>query len=351
MTALLVYGAYGYSGRLVVERLVELGHRPLVAGRDETRTRQVARDLGLEHRVFGLDIPSTLDACLEGVTAVVHCAGPFVRTARPMVDACLRTGTHYLDITGEVSVFEELSARSDEAKQRGVMLMPGVGFDVVPSDCLAVHVARLVKAPTILRLAILGLGSRLSHGTALTMAENLHRGGLIRNEGRLEPIAPGSLTRRFDFGRGPRLSMAVPWGDLSTAWRSTGIARIETYFASRKTIVWGARAMGVMPWLMRSGPVQGLLKRRIDARPAGPSEAERERGRSIILAEVENAAGERASSRLETLEGYKLTAHAAANIGLRVASGRHEAGFKTPAMVFGPDLILDFDRTHRVDLA
>ncbi len=350
MTSLLVYGAYGYSGSLVVERLVELGHRPIVAGRDETRTRQVARDFGLEHRVFGLDIPSTLDACLEGVTAVIHCAGPFARTSRPMVDACLRTGTHYLDITGEVAVFEALAARSDEARQRGVMLMPGVGFDVVPSDCLAVHVARRVKSPTVLRLAILGIGSRLSHGTALTMAENLHRGSLIRRGGRLEPITAGTLTRRFDFGRGPRLSMAVAWGDLSTAWRSTGIPNIETYFASRKAVVWGARAMGAVPWLVRSGPIQGFLKRRIDARPAGPSETERERGRSIILAEVENAAGQRASSRLETLEGYKMTAHAAARIGGLVTSGRFEAGYQTPAMVYGPDLILEFERTHRIDL-
>jgi len=347
---LLVYGAYGYTGRLVVARLVDLGHRPIVAGRDESQTREIARDFGLEHRIFGLEIPSPLDACLEGVSAVIHCAGPFVRTAHPMVDACLRTRTHYLDITGEVAVFESLSARSDEAKQRGVMLLPGVGFDVVPSDCLAVHVARRITSPTVLRLAILGIGSRLSHGTALTMVENLHRGGLIRNGGRLETIGAGTLTRRFDFGRGPRLSMAVPWGDLSTAWRSTGIARIETYFASRRTTVWGARAMGAMPWLIRSGPIQGVLKRRIDARPAGPGEAERERGRSIILAEVENASGQRAASRLETMEGYKLTAHAASHIGTLVASGRFLPGFQTPAMVFGPDLVLEFERTHRVDL-
>ena len=346
---LLLYGANGYTGNLIAELARGAGLVPVLAGRNGERIAALAQRLGFEHRVFGLDIPSTIDACLEGVEVVLHCAGPFARTAQPMVDACLRTRTHYLDVTGEVTVFEALAARSEEARAAGVMLLPGVGFDVVPSDCLALHTARRIERPTTLRIAIRGIGA-MSHGTATTMVENLHKGSWVRRDGRLERIHAGSLTRRFDFGRGPRLAMAVPWGDLATAYRSTGIANIETYFATSRGMVWGARTFGRLPWLIGSGPVQRLLQRRIDARPAGPTAAERERGRSSFVVEVENAAGERAVSRLHTLEGYTLTALTALDIARRALGGDAPVGFQTPAMAYGPDLIMGIAGTQREDV-
>lgn len=346
---LLLYGANGYTGTLVAELARGAGLAPVLAGRSAERVAALAQRLGFEHRVFGLEVPARVDAGLADIDVVLHCAGPFAHTAQPMVDACLRTRTHYLDVTGEVAVFEALAARSEEARRAGVMLLPGVGFDVVPSDCLAVHTARRVERPTSLRLGILGIGT-LSHGTATTMLENLHKGSLVRHAGRLEPIAAGSLTRRFDFGRGPRLTMAVPWGDLATAYRSTGIADIETYFPTTRAMLWGARALGRMPWLVGSGPVRRLLQRRIDARPAGPTEAERARGRSIFVAEVEGAGGQRAVSRLHTLEGYTLTALTALEIARRALAGEAPIGFQTPAMAYGPDLIMAIAGTQREDL-
>lgn len=347
---LLVYGANGYTGTLVLEVAQRLGLAPVIAGRSAGPIQELAARFGFEHRVFGLDVSSTIDACLEDVTVVLHCAGPFSRTARPMVDACLRTQTHYLDVTGEIEVFEQLAQRDEEARLAGVMLMPGVGFDVVPSDCLAVHAARRVQNPTVLRLGILGLGASMSHGTATTMVENLHKGAWVRRGGRLTKIRPGSLVRNFDFGRGPRKAMAVPWGDLATAWRSTRIETIETYFAANNAMVWGSRAIGLVPWLVGSGPVQGLIKRRLDARPAGPTAEQRAAGRSIFIAEVENAAGQKAISRLETPNGYTLTADAAVAIAQRVLAGQLTTGYQTPAMAYGPDLVLTLPGTERTDL-
>lgn len=347
---LLLYGANGYTGTLIAELARAVGLTPILAGRSAERVAALAQRLGFEHRAFGLDAPAQLDAGLAGIDAVLHCAGPFSRTAQPMVEACLRAGAHYLDVTGEVAVFEALAARSDEARRAGVMLMPGVGFDVVPSDCLAVHTARRVERPTRLRLGILGLGGAISHGTATTMLENLHKGSWVRRDGRLERVPTGSLTRRLDFGRGPRLAMAVPWGDLATAYRSTGIADIETYFPVTRATLWGARVMGRVPWLVGSGPVQRFLQRRIDARPAGPTDAQRARGRSILVAEVEGASGQRAVSRLHTLEGYTLTAHTALEIARRVLAGEAPIGFQTPAMAYGPDLIMAIAGTQREDV-
>jgi len=347
---LLVYGANGYTGTLIAELARTQGLTPVLAGRNAENIAALAERLGFEHRVFGLDVPSTIDACLEGVAVVLHCAGPFSRTAAPMVDACIRMGVHYLDVTGEFAVFEALRQRSSEAREAKVMLLPGVGFDVVPSDCLAVHTARRITQPTRLRIAILGLGASMSHGTATTMVEGLSNGSWIRKGGSLVKIAPGSLTRKFDFGRGPSITMAVPWGDLATAYHSTGIPDIETYFSIKRSMLWGARTMGRLPWLLGSGPVQRLMKRRVDARPAGPTADQRDKGRSIFVVEVENAAGLRATSRLETGNGYSLTALAALHIAKRVLAGNAPVGFQTPATAYGPDLILEIPGTRREDL-
>ena len=347
---LIIYGANGYTGEITARLAKEQGMTPVLAGRSEAPVAALARDLGLEHRAFGLDDPATLDAGLEGAKVVLHCAGPFSRTAAPMVDACLRKGAHYLDITGEVGVFEAVAARDAEARQRGVMLMPGAGFDVVPSDCLAAHLARRLPDATHLVLAFAGLGGGVSHGTALTMVENIHRGGLVRRDGALFPVPPGSLHRQIDYGRGPRLSMAIPWGDVSTAYRSTGIPDIEVYTPASWPLLVAARLGGFFPGLLGSRPVQRFLSRRVEARPKGPTPEERAAGRSVLWGEVLNAAGQRASARLTTPNGYTLTAVASLEIARRALSGDAPIGYQTPSLAYGPDLILSFEGTSREDL-
>lgn len=351
MTAkLLVYGANGYTGTLVAELARERGLTPVLAGRNAEAVAELARRLGFEHRVFGLDVPSTIDACLAGASVVLHCAGPFSRTSEPMVDACLRKGVHYLDVTGEVAVFEAVAKRDAEAKLAGVMLMPGVGFDVVPSDCLAVHTARRLEAPTILRIGILGIGARPSRGTATTALEGLVQGTFVRRGGVLTKIPSGSLVRKFDFGRGPKTCMAVPWGDLATAYRSTGVPDIETYFAANRGMLWGARTVGRMPWLVGSRPLQRFMKWRIRSQSPGPDEGQRAKGRSIFVVEVEDGKGGRAVSRLETSNGYTLTSHTALDIAQRVLGGEAPVGFQTPATAYGPDLVLEAPDTRREDV-
>jgi saccharopine dehydrogenase (NAD+, L-lysine-forming) len=133
----LIYGANGYTGRLIARHAVECGQRPILAGRNAPAVEKIAGALGLDARAFDLGDPAAVDRGLAGLRAVLHCAGPFAHTSRPMVDGCLRNGVTYLDITGEVTVFEACAARDAEARLAGIMLMPGVGFDVVPSDCLA----------------------------------------------------------------------------------------------------------------------------------------------------------------------------------------------------------------------
>ncbi|HSD28720.1 MAG TPA: saccharopine dehydrogenase NADP-binding domain-containing protein, partial [Vicinamibacteria bacterium] len=236
----LLYGANGYTGELVARRAVARGHRPVLGGRRADAVCALAEELQLERRLFGLDDPARVDDALGGMSVVLHCAGPFSRTAKPMAEACLRTRTHYLDITGEVGVFEELAARDAEARAARVMLLPGCGFEVVPSDCLAVHLKSRLPGARRLALAYAASGG-VSRGTARTAIEGLGRGGLVRRGGALSAVPSASKTRRIDFGDGPRAAITLPLGDIVTAWHSTGIPDIEVYFAAPP----GLRALAV----------------------------------------------------------------------------------------------------------
>ncbi len=349
MSTFLLYGANGYTGRLIAREAVVRGLHPVLAGRNAEAIGALARELGLEHRIFSLDRRDAGPTVnLEGVQAVLHCAGPFAHTAKPMVDACLEARVHYLDITGEISVFESLAARDTEAMAAGILLMPGAGFDVVPSDCLAAHLHRRLPTAKHLALGFQNIG-RYSRGTATTIVENLHRGGAVRRGGVLTSVPAAWQTREIDFGKGPTLAVTIPWGDVSTAYRSTGIGDIEVYTAMSR---WQLRMMRLsrpFGWALRSSRVQNYLKRRIQAGPPGPSDEERARGRTYLWGEVEDGQGRRMISRLRGPEGYTFTVLTALAAMTRVLNGDAPAGYQTPSLAYGPDFVLEVPGVERVD--
>ncbi len=345
----LIYGANGYTGRLCAERAVELGLKPVLAGRNGEEVRGVAERLDLEWRRFALASPEATADGLSGVAAVLHAAGPFSATASPMVTACLKAGAHYVDVTGEISVFEALAALDAKAQAAGIALLPGAGFDVVPSDCLAAHVARRLSGATRLRLSIGGFGG-FSRGTARTMIEAAGTGTQVRRDGRLVELK-AAPTAEADFGSGPRPTIGVSWGDVATAWRSTGVRDIEVFLEASWLVRRGATLPGFIRRALGFPAVQSWLKRQVDRRlPEGPTPAERARGRSLFLAEAWDAAGRRATARLETAEAYTLTARTAVEIARRAAASEVRPGYQTPATAFGPDFILEFHGSERVDL-
>ncbi|HKP74982.1 MAG TPA: saccharopine dehydrogenase NADP-binding domain-containing protein [Longimicrobiaceae bacterium] len=344
----LVYGSYGYTGRLIVERARELGLTPLLAGRDAQTLATQGEETGLPFRAFALDDTAALDAALRETSVVLHAAGPFSRTAAPMAEACLRTGRHYLDITGEIAVFEAMAARDRQARAAGVMLLPGVGFDVVPSDCLAAHLKRRLPSATRLALAFQAVG-RPSRGTLTTMVENAARGGAIRRDGRITPVPSAWRTRKVDFGKGPVTVTTIPWGDVSTAYHSTGIPNVEVYTRvpdGQRRMLRLTRGMG---WLIGSAPVQRMLMRAVRRGPPGPTPEQRARGLSLLWGEVEDEQGGRAVSRLRAPEGYTLTAHTAVEAVRRVVAGEAPTGFQTPSQAYGADWILQFEGVVRTD--
>ena len=343
----LLYGASGYTGGLIAELAVQQGLQPILATRSADRSGALAA-LGLKCRVFTLEDSQQLEAALAEVAVVLHCAGPFSQTSKQMVDACLRTQTHYLDITGEVGVFEAIAARDAEAKVAGIMLLPGVGFDVVPSDCLAAHLKARLPTATRLALGFQALG-QISRGTATTMVESQHRGGLIRRDGVLTPVPAAWKTRMIDFGQGPVAATTIPWGDVSTAFYSTGIPNIEVYAAFP---AFTRRVMAVsryLSWLLALPTVQQFQKRLIQNQPPGPTDAQRQQGGSLLWGEVEDS-GKKCISRLQCPEGYTLTAMTALAIMEKVLAGRFAVGFQTPSLAYGADLILEIEGVMREEL-
>ncbi|MEZ4770050.1 MAG: saccharopine dehydrogenase NADP-binding domain-containing protein [Caldilineales bacterium] len=348
---LLIYGSYGFTGTLIARLAVQRGLGPILAGRDPERLARQAVELGLEHIAFSLDDPAGAALAVQDAAAVLHCAGPFVHTAQPMVDACLWSGAHYLDITGEIAVFEALAARDAEARAAGVMLLPGVGFDVVPSDCLAAHLKRRLPSATRLILGIKTVGGGPSHGTLKSAIEALPLGGKVWRDGALVDVPLGSLTRQIDFGRGPRTVVAVPWGDVATAWRSTGIPNIEVYFAWPSSMRWGMVVTRYLRPLLATDAGRSALTQAIGMLPAGPGGEEQESGFALLYGEASDDAGGRRVSRLRTPESYRLTAETALAGALNVLNGCAEPGFHTPSQMFGADFITEFQGVEREDLA
>lgn len=344
----LIYGATGYTGKLLARAAKEKALKPILAGRNETKLKAIAEPLGLEYRAFDLSEQTKLDAALGEVDAVLHIAGPFSATSKPMADACLRTRTHYLDITGEIDVFETLAARDAEAKRAGVMLLPGVGFDVVPSDCLALHLKQRLADATDLKIYMGGLNA-MSQGTAKTMIESIPQGLRSRRDGNIVTTTQ-SIESICDFGKGPKPTIAISWGDVSTAYYSTGIPNIEVHAEANSQVKAAARMPSFVRSIAGTSLVQSLLKRLVNRMPEGPDEEARRLGQVVLVGVVKNSKGDRASARLTTSEGYTLTAETASEIARRVIAGDTKPGFQTPSLVFGSDFILRCKGTRREEL-
>ena len=342
----LIYGANGYTGELITRFAAERGLKPILAGRNEAKISELAAKYGFEYRVFSLDETAKLDAALNEVDMVLHCAGPFSITSLPMVKACLRNKKHYTDITGEISVFETCAAMDEKAQDAGVMVMPGVGFDVVPSDCLAKHLKDRLPNATHLSLAFYGMG-RISHGTQATMTMNVGKGGAIRKDGKITSVPAAWKTREIDFGEVKKTGVTIPWGDVSTAFYSTGIPNIEVFTVVPPSSLKMMKMSRYLGWLLATGPVQSYLQKKIPA--GGPSDAEREKGRTLLWGEARDANGNKVESRLQGPEGYTLTANTALNIAEKILAGNFTPGYQTPAKAYGADLILDIEGTSRQD--
>lgn len=339
----LIYGATGYTGRLIVEHAVSQGLRPVLAGRNEARVRDLALVYGLDYRVFGLDDPNAVDAGLQGIEMVLNCAGPFVYTYRAMAEACLRMLVHYLDITGELAVLEGLHRMNDQAKRAGIVLMPATGFDVVPTDCMAMHLAERCPDGDRLLLAFGNFGSRISHGTLSSLLTRIGEPGAERVGGEILSRPVGRLLERIDWGARSSWCISIPWGDLFTAGISTGIPHIVTMTTATRRLHRILRLQFVFNPLLRLRLVRRFLQAKVDHKVWGPTHHELHHGYAMVYGRITGPSGTTVEARLQLPESYRLTALTAVHIVQRIPElkRRGTVGFLTPAQAFGPALITE----------
>lgn len=341
MGALFLYGAYGFTGELIAREAVRRGLAPLLAGRRAAPLAALARELALPWRVAPLDDPAALAAALDGIAVVLHAAGPFVHTSKPMVDACLAAGCHYLDLTGEIAVLEATYRRHEEALAAGIGLVPGVGFDVVPSDALAVELHEALPEADRIELAFAGAGgARWSRGTLVTALEGLPAVGWERRDGRLTRVRPLAATRRVDFpGLGRRTVVQIPWGDLAAGFRSTGVANLATFAAVPRSV---ARARGLIRLLLPVAglaPVRRALQGWVARHVSGPSPTVRANARMYLWGRASAPDGRTVERALSIPDGYAFTATAATEAARRTLAGDLRPGAWTPTRAFGRQLL------------
>lgn len=337
--AWMIYGANGYTGELIAREAARRGEKPILAGRSAQKIEPLARELGCDWRAFDLH---AID--LSGVSLVLHCAGPFWRTSKPMVDACLAAGVHYLDITGEIPVFEAVLGRDAEARARGVVLLPGVGFDVVPTDCLAAMLHQRMPDARELWLAYFPKRGGVSRGTMNTIIDSIGDGGAVRRDGRIERVPALFDVRTIPFESGPRLAMTIPWGDVSTAYRTTGIPNIRVYRAATERTIRRTQRLARVAPLLRN-PIAKKLLQATMVKNAGPTAEQRAAAHVELWGRVANANEEEMTMTMRVAEGYTFTMLSALAAVARVLASPPPAGALTPALAFGAEFVREIPGT------
>ena len=336
----MIYGANGYTGKMAVERAIAYGQRPILAGRSLASIEPLAKQYGLPVRAFALDDPNVVKKNLEGMQVVLHCAGPFSATSKPMLEACLETGTHYLDITGEISVFAHCHEQHERAKKAGIVVLPGAGFDVVPTDCMAAMLKRDLPTATHLVLAF-EAGGGPSPGTAKTSVEGLGAGGRARIDGIVTKVPLAWKVRTFERDGEQRTAMTIPWGDVYTAFVSTGIPNIETYMGVPPSSIKNVKRIRIFGPLLGLSFVQNILKNQVAKKVRGPSEEKRKQSTTTVWGEARDASGKEIKKCMSTPNGYELTVTGSLGIVKHLLETENQpGGYYTPSMLMGPEYVL-----------
>ncbi|EML1064737.1 saccharopine dehydrogenase NADP-binding domain-containing protein [Acinetobacter nosocomialis] len=336
----LIYGANGYTGELIAREAVRQGLKPTLAGRNKTKVEARAQELGLDYKAFGLDNVDAISEQLQGFKLVMHCAGPFSATSKPMMEACIKAGAHYLDITGEIAVFELAQSLNSQAEKADIVLCPGVGFDVIPTDCVAAALKEALPDATHLAL---GFDSRtgFSPGTAKTSTEGMAEGGKIRKNGKITTVPLAHYVRTIDFGDGKKSAMSVPWGDVSTAFYTTGIPNIEVFVPAFPKMIFGAKMLNYVRPVLKINTVQKFIKSRIEKTVVGPNEELRAKVPTYVWGEARNARGEIKTARIQTENAYSLTVNGSLTVVNYLLKNTVKGGTYTPAKLMGYKLVTE----------
>ncbi|PYI12198.1 NAD(P)-binding protein [Aspergillus sclerotiicarbonarius CBS 121057] len=325
MASLIIYGATGYTGRMASEQAASIGLDFAIAGRTEQKLKTLASQLQVPYYVFDIHQSTLIDQTLRNTSVLLNCAGPFMRTATPLMEACIRNGTHYLDISAEIASYQQAQELDQTAKAAGVMLLPGCGGSVAMLGCLASHAVDQVRNPKSIDIALHVAGS-MSRGSAMSAAETATAGPLRLLDGQVVEHDI-SNTADFDFndGSGPVASFPVTLPDLLTISRSSNIGDVRTF----------AHASG-----------DGFPTGDLGLLPDGPTAAGRDAAPYHAAVRVTSEDSHVTRAVLHTVNGYTFTTLASVEAAKRVLDNQAKSGFQTPAVIFGTDFLLAIPRTE-----
>lgn len=333
---LMIYGAYGYTGELMTKEALKKGIKPILAGRSSSKLKPLTTELNLEFRAFDI---SEAEKFLQGINVLLNCAGPFSATAEPLVKSCIKSKVHYLDITGEIEVFQKCYELNNEAQKQNVIVMPGVGFDIVPTDCLAAMLKEKLPQANSIELAF-SFGTKPSIGTAKTAIESAGKGGVIRENNQLKVVRNAYRIRKIPFQNGTKWATSIPWGDVFTSGISTNVLNGLVYTELPKFIIYILRI---------TNPIKGLFNTKIGQRFLNfviktalrktPTEEERSKQRTQFWGEAITSNGQKIAMTISAPNVYLLTAEAGIKIAEHCLQHNEKGGYYTPSMLLGSDFI------------
>ena len=345
-----VYGATGFTGRLVARELDRSGADFVLSGRNPDKLADLAGSLDSTPptRAIAVEDRAGLRDLFDGCPTVIACAGPFTLHGEPVLEAAVAAGSDYLDTTGEQPFIRlAYDTYGPKAANGGTAVIPAMGFDYVPGDMIAALTATGLGRLDTVRLAY-ATSFQMTRGTMLSALEMIKGGDLRWHDGRLEP-APQRVSRgKFDFGPplGAQPMTRYPAGEHVMLPRHLDVRNVETML-SAGSIAPGpladltpliARPAGI---LMRT-PIRRAAVSLISRLPEGPDEAARRDARFTIACEAEAADGTTRSGRISGIDVYGITAAMIVKGAIASACGDIEAsGGLSPAQAFDPNLFLD----------
>jgi len=322
----MIYGANGYAGRLVAREAIALGERPLLAGRSAEKVRRVAEELGLPWLAFDLGDHAATVAALRGVELVLLAAGPFDGLAQPMMDACIEARTHFTDLDNELPVFRAAEERDARARERGVAIVPGIGFGTIATGSLVKRVVAEVPDANRLECALHIASTHAGAATGQSGLAAVRMGGRVRRGGRLVEHPLGAGGREIPFADRGRRASPIPTGDLEAAWMDTHIPDIVVYGTALSGGLLQRAGIAILRRLLWIGAIRRAVG---SVREGAGGDAHCQ-----AWACATNVRGEKAEACLETGEGFAFTAAAAAR-AVAVIRRAPTAGAHAAATVLG----------------
>lgn len=325
---LLLYGAAGYTGKIIAARAKALGLDFEIAGREDDKISALAAELGVAYHVFTVEDNTGWQLALAGKKVLINAAGPFRYTAREAMQACLKAGVHYLDISAELETYQLAESLDGEARRAGIQLMSGAGL-FVSYDALAVYLSKQVKEPVSLTVGFRHFGG-FSRGSVLSSKNIADLGLLIRKDGQLVQ-SDDQGTKKFDFVGEEVECMPTPLGGIILSYKSTGIPNIREYFSLKL-------------------PATQLPDIAPPELPEGPSEQERAAGRNGLSGEVTGRDGTVVKACVDAPSGYDLTPLSVVAVAHRILGDDFKTGYQSPGSAYGESIIHDIPYTYLADI-